>query len=161
TDISVIVEEADGALSSHPPHDAEDDDDNDDNNDDEMSDADSEAADADGPHPHPHPTAQASAAALEAAAAQRHIAALETRRDRAVTQRIIAAWEQGRSLPPEIEQYLKEQSDRGTLRAINLRALLDTSRAHHGYALGAAGPAGGEPAAADSAAAGGVRRAAA
>lgn len=119
TEISVIVEEADGALSSHPAEDDE-----------EMSDADSEAeedgADTETVHETP----------LEAAAAEQHIAELSRRRDQAVTQRIIAAWEQGQSLPPEIEQYLKEQSERGTLRSgLNLRALFDTSRLAHGYAL--------------------------
>ncbi|KAK1064064.1 hypothetical protein LTR74_008990 [Friedmanniomyces endolithicus] len=121
TDISVIVEEADGALSSHVAEDEEEE---------EMSDADSEEAEEDtaAPEIETH---------VEAVAAEQHIAELETRRDQAVTQRIIAAWEQGQSLPLEIEQYLKEQSDRGTLRSggINLRALFDTSRAHHGYAM--------------------------
>ncbi|TKA74019.1 hypothetical protein B0A55_06174 [Friedmanniomyces simplex] len=122
TEISVIVEEADGALSSHPA--AEEDDEG-------MSDAESdEAVGADG-------LAAEIETHVEAVAAEQHIAELESRRDQAVTQRIIAAWEQGQSLPPEIEQFLKEQSDRGTLRSggINLRALFDTSRAHHGYAM--------------------------
>ena len=119
TDISVIVEEADGALSSHPPEEE----------DEEMSDADSEAEEDGASEETAHETQG------EQVAADQHIAELESRRDQAVTQRIIAAWEQGQSLPPEIEQYLKEQSERGTLRGINLRALFDTSRAHHGYAL--------------------------
>ncbi|KAK5737783.1 hypothetical protein LTR17_006431 [Elasticomyces elasticus] len=119
TDISVIVEEADGVLSSHPAEEDE-----------EMSDE-SEAEVAE------NGDAAEIEAHVEAVAAQQHIQEVESRRDQAVTQRIIAAWEQGQSLPAEIEQYLKEQSDRGTLRSggINLRALLDASRVHHGYAL--------------------------
>ncbi|KAK4895250.1 hypothetical protein LTR27_006593 [Elasticomyces elasticus] len=119
TDISVIVEEADGALSSHPAEEDE-----------EMSDESEAEVAEDG-------DAAEIEAHVEAVAAQQHIQEVESRRDQAVTQRIIAAWEQGQSLPAEIEQYLKEQSDRGTLRSggINLRALLDASRVHHGYAL--------------------------
>ncbi|SMQ45551.1 unnamed protein product [Zymoseptoria tritici ST99CH_1A5] len=53
----------------------------------------------------------------EEAAAREHIAQLVERRDHAIAQtinqRIITAWEQGQSLPPELEQYLKEQADRG------------------------------------------------
>ncbi|KAF2216087.1 hypothetical protein CERZMDRAFT_5781, partial [Cercospora zeae-maydis SCOH1-5] len=53
----------------------------------------------------------------EAAAREQHVAELERRRDHALeqslNQRIIAAWEQGQSLPPELEQYLKEQTERG------------------------------------------------
>lgn len=53
----------------------------------------------------------------ERAAREQHQAELEHRRGQAVqqriNQRIIAAWEQGQSLSPEIEQYLKEQSERG------------------------------------------------
>ncbi|KAK4555951.1 hypothetical protein LTR86_007171 [Recurvomyces mirabilis] len=122
TDISVVVQEADGALSSHPAEMDEDE---------EMSDADSEAeddgVDAETVHEAPH----------ETAAADQHIAELQRRRDSAITQRIIAAYEQGRSLPPEIETYLKEQSERGMLRSdgLNLQQLVEISRSAHAYAL--------------------------
>lgn len=39
------------------------------------------------------------------------------RHDRLINQQIIAAWQQGHRLDPEIEQFLKEQSERGTLHA--------------------------------------------
>ncbi|KXL45314.1 hypothetical protein M433DRAFT_67359 [Acidomyces richmondensis BFW] len=72
----------------------------------------------------------------EANAREEHIAELNRRREQAINQRIIAAWEQGQSLPPEIEQYLKEQSERGTLSAgLDLRSLLNSNRATSGYAL--------------------------
>lgn len=37
----------------------------------------------------------------------------ESQDEQEITQSIIAAWEQGQSLSPEFEQYLKEQSERG------------------------------------------------
>lgn len=127
TDIEVIVEEADGALSSHPVQEEDEDE--------EMSDGeDSEAEDEEA-----EPIAQRPMqdGPLEAAQAEQHVAELVRRREQAVTQRIIAAWEQGQSLPPEIEQYLKEQSERGMLRStqLDLRSLANTSHAAHGYAL--------------------------
>lgn len=116
TDISVIVEEADGPLSHHTVEEDE-----------EMSEADSEAEveDADTETP------------VEAVAREEHIAELGRRREQAINERIIRAWEEGQALPPEIEQYLKEQSERGNLRSnLDLRGLIATNRAASGgYAL--------------------------
>ncbi|EMC99160.1 hypothetical protein BAUCODRAFT_31476 [Baudoinia panamericana UAMH 10762] len=146
TEIEVIVEEADGALSSHPAE-------ADDEEDEEMSDADDgadvEGADSETVHEPP----------VEAAAREEHVAELNRRRDQAITQRIISAWQDGLSLPPEIEQYLKEQQERGhDLRStVNLRDLMNQSNARHGYALL---PAPGNAPAAASAAAVGTRAAA-
>ncbi|KAK5121092.1 hypothetical protein LTR85_005576 [Meristemomyces frigidus] len=108
TEISVIVEEADGALSSHPVEEEDED----------MSDADSEAEEEgeDAETLQETPT--------EAAALEQHIAELNVRRAHAINQRIIAAWEQGQTLPPEIEQYLKEESERGNVSALNLRGVI-------------------------------------
>lgn len=119
TEISVIVEETDGALSSQPL--AEEDED--------MSDADSEAEEgAQEPE-----TVQETA--IEAAAREQHIAELNRRRELAINQRIISAWEQGQTLPPEIEQYLKEQSERGNVSALGLRGILAGRMAPGGPAV--------------------------
>ena len=71
----------------------------------------------------------------EAAARQHHMAQLEQRRDQAITQRInqriLAAWERGHPLPPELEAYLKEQSERGDT---DLSGLLSGRRASQRYA---------------------------
>lgn len=116
TDISVIVEEAEGPSSGESV-----------DKDADMSDVDSDAED-DTETAHEPPS--------EANAREEHIAELNRRREQAINQRIIAAWEQGQSLPPEIEQYLKEQSERGTLSAgLDLRSLLNSNRATSGYAL--------------------------
>ena len=40
------------------------------------------------------------------------------RRERAIVQRIISAWQSGHRLPDDIEQYLKEENERGTLGAL-------------------------------------------
>lgn len=119
TEISVIVEEADGALSSHPT-----------DEDEEMSEADSEAegngADTGGALETPS----------ELVAREQHMAELNRRREQAINQRIITAWEQGQALPPEIEQYLKEQSERGNLTAsLNLGGLITGRAATGPYAL--------------------------
>lgn len=103
TDISVIVEEAESSTRRQPPI-REDDE--------EMNDADL----GDEQHPGDADTETEQEPPEEAAAREQHIALLEQRRDIALTQRInqriITLWEQGQSLPPEIEQYLKEQSER-------------------------------------------------
>jgi hypothetical protein len=117
TEISIVIEDAgrrEGALSTH----AEDE---------EMSDeAESEGEDDE--------TVRESAE--EVHAREEHIAEVTRRREQAITQRIITAWEQGQSLPPEIEQYLKEQSERGTLSSgLDLRSVLNRSQATSGYAL--------------------------
>lgn len=137
TDISVIVEEADGALSSHPVAEEGE------GEDEEMSDeADSEGEEDE--REQDTTTVQAAAAAAaassETAAAEEHVAELVRRREQAITQRLISAWEQGASLPPELEQILKEHSERGTLRTgLDLQTLHNISRTAHGYAL--VGPA--------------------
>jgi hypothetical protein len=68
-------------------------------------------------------------------AAREHIAELVERRDHAIAQtinqRIIAAWEAGQSLPPELEQYLKEQADRGDT---DLASLFSQRRSSQRYA---------------------------
>jgi len=139
TDISVVVEDADGPGAMLGQHAytidelAETDDE-----DEEMSVAESEEEDEDedddantnisSPEtetetdPDPEPP-------LETAARMSHITALNRRREHAIHQRILAAWEQGQSLPPEIEQYLKEQSERGNLEvAVNLQTLVRARR---------------------------------
>ena len=104
TEISVVVEDADAGSSRQPPiH--EDDEEMDDAE--SEGDAETEDANMEGEH---EPLA-------ETAARQQHMAQLEQRRDQAITQRInqriLAAWERGQTLPPELEAYLKEQSERG------------------------------------------------
>lgn len=67
----------------------------------------------------PEPTA-------ESAARLRHIAEIQARRNasvqRRINQRIISAWEQrqGHNLPPEIEQYLKEQPEQRITELLGL-----------------------------------------
>lgn len=118
TDISVIVEEANTSASNQAQV----------GGDEDMSDADSEGEDDD------DATETGQETASEAAAAGQHIAEVANRRDQAINQRIIAAWEQGHSLPPDIEQYLKEQSERGTLNAnSDLRSFINNRRTSTGY----------------------------
>ncbi|CAK1357299.1 hypothetical protein CB0940_07945 [Cercospora beticola] len=107
TDISIVVEDAETSRNRQPTINEDDDEDMEDDN---GSDADEhETADAETETERESPS--------EAAAREQHVAELERRRDHALeqsfNQRIIAAWEQGQSLPPELEQYLKEQSERG------------------------------------------------
>jgi hypothetical protein len=65
---------------------------------------------------------------LESAARLRHITEIQARRNasvqRRINQRIIAAWEQrhGQDLPPEIEQYLKEQPEQRITELLDLLA---------------------------------------
>ncbi|KAK4541942.1 hypothetical protein LTR36_007306 [Oleoguttula mirabilis] len=108
TEISVIVEEADGALSNHVVEEEDED----------MSDADSEAEEDGDDTETVHETP------AETAAREQHIAQLNRRRELAINQRIVTAWEQGQTLPPEIEQYLKEESERGNLNALTLRGMI-------------------------------------
>ncbi|KAK3710468.1 hypothetical protein LTR37_010311 [Vermiconidia calcicola] len=118
TDISVIVEAASSAARQQQRPVEE--------NDEVMSDADSEGEEDDVEDGEETPT--------EAAAREEHISELARRREQAINQRIITAWEQGQSLPPEIEQYLKEQHERGTLSVgMDLRSVLNR-RATSGYA---------------------------
>lgn len=118
----MIVEEASsGASSQHQITE----------NDEEMSDADSEGEE-DGEEngtetETPQETSQ------EAAAREEHISELERRREEAINRRIISAWESGLSLPPEIEQYLKEQSERGTLSvSMDIRGVLNRTSSGYG-----------------------------
>lgn len=105
TDISIVVEDAETSRNRQPTIDEDDED---------MDDVESEA---DGEEIVDAEAETEQESPLEAAAREQHIAELARRRDHAIeqsyNQRIIAAWEQGQSLPPELEQYLKEQSERG------------------------------------------------
>ena len=120
TEISVIVEEA---ANGRPNHEALG------QQDEEMSDADSEGEaeverdENEGEDGHETPRDG------EAGVEERH--SEFARRSQAINQSILAAWEQGRSLPPDIEQYLKEESERGTLP--DLRSAI-ASRASGGHA---------------------------
>ena len=96
TDISVIIEEADGALSSHPT-----------NEDEEMSDAESDDEE-DGEDAE---TVQETPS--EAGAREQHISELHRRRDEAIQQRMVTAYAPNGDLTPELEQFLKEESERG------------------------------------------------
>ena len=120
TDISVIVEEAGNGSSSQQPIEE---------NDEEMSDADSEGEDDEDEDRTEIPQEPAQ----EAAAAEDHLSEIARRREHSINRRIIDAWERGVSLPPEIEQYLKEQSERGTLSSssMDFRGIL--SRPANGY----------------------------
>lgn len=118
TDISVIVEEA-GPSTRQPPIEEDDE---------EMHDSGSEGG---------LDTETEAEPPSEVAARRQHIAELEHRRDQAITQRInqriLAAWEQGQRLPPDIEQYLKEQSERGS---VDLNRFLARTRASQRYTQG-------------------------
>lgn len=124
TDISIVVEDAETSRNRQPTIDEDDED---------MDDVESEADDEE--------TVDAEAeieqeSPSEAAAREQHIAELARRRDHAIeqsyNQRIIAALDQGLSLPPELEQYLKEQSESGNPE---LSRILGRRRASHTYAL--------------------------
>ena len=63
------------------------------------------------------------------------------RHDQVINRQIIAAWQQGHRLDPEIEQFLKEQSEQGTLDA-NLDVVSNFHpRALRGYLRPASGSA--------------------
>ena len=65
----------------------------------------------------------------EVLAREEHVRELARRRQHAINHRIITAWEEGRSLPPELEQYLKEQSERGNLSMdLDLRIAYEAAR---------------------------------
>lgn len=126
TDISIVVEDAETSRNRQPTIDEDDED---------MDDVESEADDEE--------TVDAEAeteqeSPSEAAAREQHIAELARRRDHAIeqsyNQRIIAAWDQGLSLPPELEQYLKEQSESGNGNP-EISRVLARRRASHTYAL--------------------------
>ena len=98
--------------------------------DEEMSDADSE-----GGEDEDEAETTADESPLEAVALEEHISELSRRRQQAINareqeynRRIMAAWEQGLALTPELENYLKEQSERGTLPlGMDLRNVLRRS----------------------------------
>lgn len=123
TDISVIVEEAQSSHPRQPPIEEDDE---------EMDDVDSEGEAE--PETADAATETDREPPSETVAREQHIAELEHRRVQSITQRInqhiIAAWEQGQSLPAEIEQYLKEQSERGNSE---LTRLLASRRGSHVY----------------------------
>ena len=104
TDISVIVEEASSGSSNQQPVQE---------NDEEMSDAESE--DEDGGEQDETQAGQETT--RDSAASPEQLARIH---DQSFNQYIIAAWEQGLSLPPDVEQYLKEQSERGTLNVSSI-----------------------------------------
>lgn len=117
TEISVIVEEANGRPSSSQPLAEEKDED--------MSDADSER-EAEGDENEAE-SGQETPREVELAEARR---TLLSRNSQVINQSIITAWEQGRSLPPDIEQYLKEESERGTLGDLRRSAAGSTTTTH-------------------------------
>ncbi|TKA33276.1 hypothetical protein B0A50_00829 [Salinomyces thailandicus] len=124
--ISTIMEETNGTLGNHPADNEED-----------MSDAESGSEDGEEEEEDEEEDHEMTETPAEAAAREHHMADLARRREQAINQRIIAAWEQGQTLPLEIEQYLKEQSENGRLPAsLDLRHLIATNRANTGgYAL--------------------------
>lgn len=96
TDISVTVESTRPTLSAQPQIAEEDR---------EMSDADSDAEQEE----ENDCNAEQSVIQAREQPSRRH--------DQVINQQIIAAWQQGHRLDPEIEQFLKEQSEQGTLDA--------------------------------------------
>lgn len=103
--------------------------------DEEMSDADSEGGDED-EHEDEHEGETAADETLhETVALEEHISELSRRRQHSINnreqeynRRIMAAWEQGLALTPELENYLKEQTERGTLpMSMDLRNILRRS----------------------------------
>nr|POF17028.1 hypothetical protein CFP56_57844 [Quercus suber] len=117
TSISVIVEPATQQIIEE--------------NDEEMSDGETEVEDGARTHEH-EDNSSGTETPSEAAARQLHISALDTRRDHVVQRRrLLAALQQGHALSPEMEQYLKEQSERGDidLGVGDLRALVNSIRA--------------------------------
>ncbi|KAF7197625.1 hypothetical protein HII31_01031 [Pseudocercospora fuligena] len=123
TDISVIVEEAQTSHPRQPPIEEDDE---------EMDDVESDG------EPEPETTDASTETdrepPSEVMAREQHIAELEQRREQSIHQRInqhiIRAWEQGQTLPAEIEQYLKDQAERGNSE---LTRLLASRRGSHAY----------------------------
>nr|POE80027.1 hypothetical protein CFP56_08093 [Quercus suber] len=101
-------------------------------NDEEMSDGETETGESAARSHEREENSSGTETASEAAARQSHISALDTRRDHAVQRRrLLAALQQGHALSPEMEQFLKEQSERGDidLGVGDLRALVNSIRA--------------------------------
>lgn len=123
TSISVVVEEAGNAGSTTAELEEE--------RDQDMSDVAGEDEDVDaGSDTHNYvdetddiETRESEEPPQEAAARQQHMSELSRRREEAINRRILAAWQQGRSLSPDIEQYLKEASERGSLGSDLQRAI--------------------------------------
>lgn len=73
----------------------------------------------------------ASEPAHETAARLAHIRDLERQRAQAISARLLAAWESGEQLDPELEQYLKEQSEQrggsGQLRGLDLTSFISAT----------------------------------
>ena len=118
TDISVIVEEASNASSSSnqqiPEQQQEEDE--------EMDEADVDSGDEQEPE-HARPSQQSVSDRGES------LADVERRRNRNIFENIMAAHESGTPLTPEIEQYLKEQSENGTVRNLeDIRTMLQHRR---------------------------------
>ncbi|KAK5130867.1 hypothetical protein LTR08_001588 [Meristemomyces frigidus] len=116
TDISVIIEEADGALSMHVAEEDE-----------EMSDAECDVEE-DGEEAESEEAETAQETPFETSAREQHVAELHRRRDDGVQQRIITSWDRDGVMTPELEQYLKEASERGDVDAVNWRSMM-TGRA--------------------------------
>lgn len=114
TDISIVVEDGNTRSNAAPalptqieePEDAE------------MSDSDASES-----------TAEPMEPTEEARAREAHIETLELRRAEAIRTRILTAYRRGERLPAEIEQLLKEQSERGDgLQDLDLRRLAPLGR---------------------------------
>ncbi|KAK5171000.1 uncharacterized protein LTR77_004144 [Saxophila tyrrhenica] len=100
TDIEIVVEDATGSAHQQRQQAIEE---GESEEDEPMSDATSaDPAEEDGDET---PT--------EAAARREHISQLQHRRDASISQRIRAAYRAGQRLPPEIEEFLKLESERG------------------------------------------------
>lgn len=121
TEISVIVEEASTRLRSQPLLEE---------NDEEMSDADSEGEGGEDENEYQLEDTTGQQTPREGDSRLQQRSALYRLGSQVINQSILAAWEQGRSLPPDIEQYLKEESERGNLA--DLRSAL-ANRASSSY----------------------------
>nr|OQO31333.1 hypothetical protein B0A51_02107 [Rachicladosporium sp. CCFEE 5018] len=93
TEVRVCVERGGEDAEMEDEGDVEDDDD----------DEGSEGSDETASPPEPNEEVQAR---------EEHMDLIRNRRDTSISARILAAWEEGTALPPELEQYLKERSER-------------------------------------------------
>ncbi|KAF2718720.1 hypothetical protein K431DRAFT_305859 [Polychaeton citri CBS 116435] len=76
------------------------------------------------------------------AAYNQHVAEVIQRADSSIHRRIMQHWGQGLSLPPDVEAYLKEQSEAGMLSARDLQGFLaHTRRLSHATSFTAAAAA--------------------
>lgn len=106
TEISVIVEEPEGRRrhAAAMEEEEEEEDEDEDMSDDMGSEAGDDADESNGENGHQTPTLR-----------EHQFAFSSSSRNFSITQSVFAAWQQGRSVPPDIEQYLKEASERGVL----------------------------------------------